>query len=52
MEDFTEDELFPIESVTYTDPQKKGGYGPVQVKLKNGSTHKVDFEGMEGQLML
>ena len=52
LEDFTEDELFPIESVTYTDPQKKGGYGPVQVRLKNGSTRKVDFEGMEGQLML
>lgn len=52
LEDFTEDELFPIESVTYTDPQKKGGYGPVQVRLRNGSTRKVDFEGMEGQLML
>ena len=52
LEDFTEDELFPIESVTYTDPQKKGGYGPVQVRLKYVSTRKVDFEGMEGQLML
>ena len=24
---FTEEELFPIQSVTYTDPQNCGGYG-------------------------
>ena len=46
------DELFPIESVTYTDPQGFGGYGPVQVKLKDGNCRKIDFEAIEGQLML
>ena len=34
LEDFTEDELFPIESVTYTDPQKKGGYGTGTGEIK------------------
>ena len=51
-DDFTMDELFPIESVTYTDPQGFGGYGPVQVKLKDGNCRKIDFEAIEGQLML
>lgn len=51
-DDFTMDELFPIESVTYTDPQGFGGYGPVQVKLKDSNCRKIDFEAIEGQLML
>ncbi len=51
-DDFTMDELFPIESVTYTDLQGFGGYGPVQVKLKDSNCRKIDFEAIEGQLML
>ena len=51
-EDFTEEELFPIESVTYTDPEKCGGYGPVVLKLADGTERKVEFEGIEGKLML
>ena len=50
--DFTEEELFPIESVTYTDPEKCGGYGPVVLKLADGTERKVEFEGIEGKLML
>lgn len=51
-EDFTEDELFPVKEVTYTDPEGCGGYGPVTVKLKDGSVRTIEFEGMEGKLML
>ncbi len=51
-EDFTEEELFPIESVTYTDPQSFGGYGPVKVQLKNGTERIIDFYGIEGCMML
>lgn len=50
--DFTEDELFPIQSVTYTDPQNCGGYGPITIMLKDGSSKVIDYEKMEGQLML
>lgn len=51
-EDFSEEELFPIREVVYTDPEGCGSYGPVTLRLKDGSTKVVDFEGIEGRLML
>lgn len=50
LEDFTEDELFPIRSVVYTDKEKCGGYGPIKVELLNGVEKTIVFEGMEGNL--
>ncbi|MGN0168325.1 MAG: DUF2264 domain-containing protein [Acetatifactor sp.] len=52
VEDFAENELFPIESVTYTDPEKCGGYGPVTVRLKDGTERHIEFKGIEGRMML
>ena len=52
LEDFTEDELFPIENVIYTDKERHGGYGPVTIVLKNGTRKTVSFEGMEGNMQL
>ncbi|MDF2871670.1 MAG: hypothetical protein K0R05_3245 [Anaerocolumna sp.] len=52
LEDFTEDELFPIASVAYTDKEKCGGYGPVTVLMKDGSHKVIEFEGIEGNLQL
>ncbi len=51
-EDFSEEELFPIAEVLTTDPEGCGSFGPVAIRLKDGSTRVVDFEGMEGQMML
>jgi hypothetical protein len=51
-EDFTEEELFPIAAVQYTDTKKCGGYGPVIVKLKDGSSKTIVFEGIEENLQL
>lgn len=51
-EDFSDDELFPIAGIQTTDSQGYGGYGPITVILKDGSSRKIDFEGIEGQLML
>lgn len=51
-EDFTEEELFPIAEVTYTDSDQCGSYGPILVKMKDGSEKTIAFEGIEGQLML
>lgn len=51
-DDFTEDELFPIKEVIYTDPQKCGGYGPVTVIMKNGDKKIIEFEGIEGKMQL
>lgn len=52
LEDFTEDELFPISSVEYTDKEKCGGYGPVTMLMKDGSHKVIEFEGIEGNLQL
>lgn len=51
-EDFTEEELFPIKSVIYTDPECCGGYGPVVLQMKDGSEKCIEFEGIEGQMSL
>ena len=51
-EDFTEDELFPIEKIEYEDPQCCGGYGPVKIHLKSGEVKTIDFYGIEGKLTL
>ena len=50
--DFREEELFPIEEVIYADPEGCGSYGPVTLKMKDGSRRTVVYEGMEGCLML
>jgi hypothetical protein len=52
LEDFTEDELFPIASVQYTDTKECGGYGPVIVNLKDGTSKTIVFEGIEENLQL
>ncbi len=52
LEPFAEDEIFPIASVSYTDPQCCGGYGPTVIRLKDGTERTVDFDGIEGKLML
>lgn len=52
LEDFTDDELFPVSEIIYTDKEKKGGYGPIEIIMKNGEKKIVVFEGMEGNLQL
>lgn len=52
LEEFTEDELFPIENIEYTDIEECGGYGPVCITMKNGSMKTVLFEGIEGNMQL
>lgn len=52
LEDFTEEELFPIASIQYTDKENCGGYGPVTISLKDGGNRVVEFEGIEGNLQL
>ena len=50
--DFTEDEIFPVKEILYTDPQKCGGYGPVTIRLKSGDEKVIDFYGIEAKLEL
>ncbi|HBA47753.1 MAG TPA: hypothetical protein DCZ91_08125 [Lachnospiraceae bacterium] len=51
-EEFTEEELFPIAEIIYADPEGCGSYGPVTLRMKDGSVRTVEYEGMEGCLML
>lgn len=51
-EDFSDDELFPIKDIVYTDKEKCGGYGTVTIQLKNGIKHIIDFNGIEGCMQL
>ncbi len=50
--DFSEEELFPIKEIVYTDKEACGGYGPVKVTLKTGEEKRIDFDKIEGKLML
>lgn len=51
-EDFREEDLFPVDEVVYADPQGCGSFGPVILKMRDGSRVTVDYEGMEGKLEL
>lgn len=50
--DFTDEELFSVADIRYTDAEGFGGYGPVTIRLKNGTERTIEFEGIEGKLML
>ncbi|MBQ9644155.1 MAG: DUF2264 domain-containing protein [Lachnospiraceae bacterium] len=52
LEDFTEEELFPLTGIEYTDPEACGGYGPVKLVFRDGTVKTVDFDGIEGKLVM
>ena len=52
LDDFDENDIFPVKAIEYTDPQKCGGYGPVTITLKDGTVRTIDFDLMEGNLQL
>jgi len=52
LEDFSEKELFPIQSIRYEDMIGNGVYGDTTIVLKNGTVKTINFEEMEAQLML
>ena len=51
-EDFSEEELFPIREIQYTDKENCGGYGPIRIHLISGSIRTVDYTAMEGRLVV
>ena len=50
--EWEEDELFPVREITFMDEEQCGGYGPVTLLMTDGRTVVVDFEGLEGHLMI
>lgn len=51
-EDFTDDEIFSVKEIIYTDPDRTGSFGDVTVRLKSGIERCICFEGIEGNLTL
>ncbi|SHO52134.1 DUF2264 domain-containing protein [Anaerocolumna xylanovorans] len=51
-EDFTESELFPIRSLSFRDSEQCGGCGPVRIELRDGQSYEINYEEMEGNLMI
>ena len=52
LEDFTDDELFPVKDIKYTDPWNSGAFGPVTITMKDGQVRTATFEGIEANLQL
>lgn len=51
-DEFTDDEIFPIKSIRYSDRFETGGFGDISITLKNGATKIVNFDCIDGQLSL
>lgn len=51
-EDFTDDEIFPIQNIEYEDTEGSGSYGDIKVILKNGCERVINFDMLEGNLQL
>lgn len=52
LEDFTEEELFPIAAIRYGDAHGVGAFGTTVITLKDGRTFKINFEKLEANLSL
>lgn len=51
-QDFTDEELFPIKKLTFTDNAECGGFGRVNLEMKDGRSMVVDYDKIEGCLMI
>lgn len=49
---FTDNELFPIEEIKYTDKENSGGFGPITLYLKNGAKRTICYDKLEGCLQI
>ncbi len=51
--DFTEDEVFAIKDITFTDIRhQNGAYGPITVKMNSGIERRINFSKIEKHLSL
>lgn len=51
-EEFTDEELFPLCSLKFTDPWNSGAFGPIELVLYDETIHIIDFEEIEGNISL
>ncbi|SEA04427.1 hypothetical protein SAMN02745687_01562 [Lachnospiraceae bacterium NK3A20] len=50
--DFTDDELFPVASILHEDSYGTGAFGTVTITMKDGTAHRVNYDGMEANMEL
>ncbi len=48
-EDFTDEELFPLASISAEDERGYSAYGKTVITFKNGTVRTLDFDGLEGK---
>lgn len=51
-ESFSEEEIFPIEKIEYSDRLKTGAYGDIKITLKDKTIKTINFDELEGELLL
>lgn len=51
-EDFSEEEIFPIQRIRFTDEAGCGTYGEIEIALKNGIIKRITYNAMEGRLSI
>ena len=49
---WSDEELFPIEQITFEDKEQCGGYGKITISHNDGIETIIDYEGIEGNLKL
>lgn len=49
---FTKEELFPISTISFEDSGNVGAYGNVTISLKTGKNVVINYDDVEGTLML
>lgn len=52
LENFTDEEIFSIKDIEYSDNEKCGGYGPIKIYMKDGSHKIIDFSETDGKMSL
>lgn len=50
--DFTDEEIFPIKSIDYSDEYNTGIFGDIKIILKNRKMYTVNFDEIDGRLSL
>lgn len=50
--DFTDDELFPIKDIIFSDEWNSGAYGPVKLSMKDGKQYTAVYETIEANIQL
>ncbi len=52
LEDFSDEEIFPVDNILYEDKQNSGSYGGIKIALKNKTVKTINYDMIEGNLQM